>query len=168
MVKLCLAILLVPLLLIGCATTPTPQIVRPAPTYPPDALLTQRGVLTALGRQYTLNGYLALSATNGQRLILTENFGNVLADVLIQPDGRAYVMKSSRAFKPKWIKRYIAADVRCLYGTRLPDDDCPGLALGPDHFQIERRWYRLDLRTVNVKPGPQPAALFDASQAEAQ
>jgi hypothetical protein len=38
-------------------------------------------VLTVLGRQFTLNGYLANSATNGQRLIITENFGGVLADV---------------------------------------------------------------------------------------
>ena len=70
-------------------------------SFPADALITQRGVLTVLGRQFTLNGYLASSATGGKRLIVTENFGSVLADVLVKPDGSVQVMRSSRAFKPE-------------------------------------------------------------------
>jgi hypothetical protein len=150
----------------GCTITPRPQLQRPPNPFPPDALITQRAVLTVFGgRQFTLNGYLANSATNGQRLVITENFGNVLADVLVTPDGKTHVMKSSRAFKPKWIERYVAADIRCLFGN-VPENDCPGQMLSPDHFLIQRRWYKLDLQIVNIKPGPQPAAMFDAIKAE--
>lgn len=150
--------------LTGCATAPRPQIPPPITAFPADALITQRGVLTVLGRQFTLNGYLARSATNGQRLIITENFGSVLADVLVTPNGKAHVMRSSRAFKPKWIEHYIAADVRCLFGNGS-EKDCPGQMLSPTHFVIERRWYKLDLHIVDTKPGPQPAEMFDASKA---
>lgn len=152
-------------LLTGCATTPRSQIQRPAASILADALITQRGVLTVLGRQFTLNGYLSLSATGGKRLIVTENFGGVLADVLIKPDGAVHVMRSSRAFKPKWIRRYIAADVECLFGNGARTD-CPGQVLSPTHFLMERRWYKLDLQIVETKAGPQPAAMFDESKAE--
>ena len=65
----------------------------------------QRAVLTVHGRQFTLNGYLALSKTGGKRLIVTENFGGVLADVLVKPDGEVFVMRSSQLFRPEWIQR---------------------------------------------------------------
>jgi hypothetical protein len=152
-------------LLTGCATTPQSQIQRRTDSFPADALITQRGVLTVLGRQFTLNGYLSISATGGKRLIVTENFGGVLADVLVKPDGTAYVMRSSRSFKPKWIHRYIAADVECIFGTSSKPD-CPGQMLSPTHFLIKRRWYKLDLQIVETKPGPQSPDLFDESKAE--
>lgn len=156
-------------LLTGCATTPRTQIQRAPDFFPADALITQRGVLTVftpLGRrQFTLNGYLASSSTNGQRLIVTENFGSVLADVLVKPDGKAYVMRSSRAFKPKWIERYIAADVQCLFGNPQ-QTDCPGQMVATNHFLIERRWYKLDLHIVETKPGVQPPEMFDITKAE--
>ena len=118
-----------------------------------------------LGRQFTLNGYLASSSTNGQRLVVTENFGSILADVLVKPDGKAYVMRSSRAFNYKWIERFIAADMRCLFGNSQ-QTDCPGQMLGSNHFLIERRWYKLDLHIVETKPGLQSAEMFDATKAE--
>jgi hypothetical protein len=149
----------------GCATPPKTSF-RPAATpFPPDALITQRGVLTVLGQQFTLNGYLALNADGGKRLVVTENFGGVLADLLITSDGTAHVMRSSRAFKPKWIQRYLAADVQCLTGGTT-SEECPGEMMTPTHYLVQRRWYKLDLQTVNVKPGPQPATMFDASRAE--
>jgi hypothetical protein len=156
-------VLLVALLAAGCATSrhSPPQDKPPtAQLFPPDALVTQRGVLTVLGRQFTLNGYLATSASGGQRLIVTENFGNVLADVLVKRDGTVFVMRSSRAFKPEWIRRFVAADLQCIFGD-APRVDCPGRQLSPTHFVIERRRYKLDLQIVETKPGPQPAALFD-------
>ena len=118
-----------------------------------------------LGRQFTLNGYLSLNGAGAKRLVLTENFGNVLADVLVTPDGTAHVMRSSRAFKPEWIRRYLAADVQCL--TRGPTaEGCPGEYLNEAHFLVQRRWYKLDLQTVKVAAGPQAATLFDPSRAE--
>lgn len=149
----------------GCASIPKTSF-RPATfPFPPDALVTQRGVLTVLGRQFTLNGYLALSATGGKRLVVTENFGNVMADVLITPDGAAHVMRSSRAFRPEWIRRYLAADVQCLTGGPTTEG-CPGEHLSETHFLVQRRWYKLDLQTVKVVAGPQAAAMFDPSRAE--
>ena len=138
---------------------------RTTDRFPADGIVTQRGVLTVLGRQFTLNGYLARSQAGGQRLIVTENFGSVLADVLIKPDGSVYVMRSSRAFKPKWIRRYVAADVRCISGD-APEKDCPGQLLSPTHFLIQRRWYKLDLQTVETRLVPQPAELFNETKAE--
>ena len=148
----------------GCAAAPRSHFTSSANSFPADALITQRGVLTVLGRQFTLNGYLARSATSGQRLVVTENFGNVLADVLIKPNGEAVVMRSSRAFKAKWIHDYLAADVRCLFGD-APEANCPGRQLSPTHFVIQRRWYKLDVNIVAIKPGPQPAEMFDAARA---
>lgn len=150
---------------VGCSTAPKTSF-RPASTpFPAEALVTQRGVLTVLGREFTLNGYLALNAAGGKRLVVTETFGGVLADLLITADGTAHVMRSSRALKPEWIRRYLAADVQCLTGGATVEE-CPGEMLSPTHYLVQRRWYKLDLQTVNVKPGPQPAAIFDASRAE--
>ncbi len=147
----------------GCATAPRSHFSSAPGAFPADGLITQRGVLTVLGRQFTLNGYLARSATNGQRLIVTENFGTVLADVLIKPDGGAVVMRSGGAFKPKWIRDYLAADVRCIFGG-ASEADCPGRRLSRAHFLIERRWYKLDVNIVGIQPGPQRADLFDATR----
>src|SRR5690349_11210598 len=47
-------------LLGGCATSPKSSFKRPANLFPPEALITQRGVLTARGKQFTLNGYVSL------------------------------------------------------------------------------------------------------------
>lgn len=152
-------------LLAGCATPPHSTLPREPQSFPTDALITQRGVLTVLGRQFTLNGYLATNATGAKRLIVTENFGSVLADVLVKPDGSVRVMRSSRAFKPAWIRDYIATDLQCIFGD-APRANCPGQMLSPTHFQIQRRWYKLDLQIVETKPGPQPAETFDEAKAE--
>src|SRR4051812_39875193 len=85
------------LLAAGCATRS--NLPRPGHSFPADAFITQRAVLTARGRQFTLNGYLSLSATDGKRLIITENFGNVLADVMITPTGAIHVMRASQALR---------------------------------------------------------------------
>jgi len=159
----CLVLLLAGLA--GCTTPPQSSLPRGLRTSSADALITQRGVLTVRGRQFTLNGYLATSTNGAQRLIVTENFGGVLADVLVTPDGTVRVMRSSRAFKPAWIRKYVAADLQCLFGT-APSADCPGQMLSPTHFLIERRWYKLDLQIVETKPGPQPAPMFDPTPAE--
>jgi hypothetical protein len=149
------------LLAAGCVTTPLPgNLPRVVNSFPANALMIQRAVLTVHGRQFTLNGYLALSRTGGKRLIITENFGSVLADVLMKPDGDVYVMQSSRMFRPEWIRRYVVADLNCVFGS-APDADCPGRMLNSTHFAIERRSYMLDLQIVETKPGPQPPEMFD-------
>ncbi|MGZ4963896.1 MAG: hypothetical protein ACXWJB_12880 [Limisphaerales bacterium] len=148
----------------GCATPlPTANLAHAHISFPADALVMQRAVLTAHGRQFTLNGYLALSGTGGKRLIVTENFGTVLADVLIKPDGTVHVMRSGRVFRRAWIERYVAADLKCIFGG-AHTEVCPVRALNATHFVVERRGYKLDLHIVDTKPGPQPAELFDETQ----
>ena len=160
--------LLLPLLVAaGCATATRPAgpVVPQSWTYPADARITQRGIMTALGKQYTMNGFLFRSVSAGQRLVITENFGQILADVLVKPDGSVFVMRSSRAFKSKWIRRFVAADLKGIFGS--PQTPDPGIQLlSENHFAVRRRWYSLDLRILDVQAGPQPAAQFDASQAE--
>ena len=152
-------------LLAGCATTPPPgHFSRPAGLFPADGLLVQRALFTARGRQFALNGYLALSEAGGQRLIVTETFGNVMADVLIKPDGKVFVMKSSRLFPEKYIRRLVVADLECVFGNATALD-CPVTMPGTNHFVIDRGGYQLDLRIVQVKPGAQPAAMFDETKA---
>ena len=155
------------LLTAGCATPRNSASQPKLPTeklFPPDALVTQRGVLTVLGRQFTLNGYVAKSEALGLRLIMTENFGTVFADVLVKPDGKFFIMKAKSPFKPAWVERFIAADLKCIFSDTM-EKNCPMQMLSPTHFAIKRRWYKLDLQTVEVKPGAQPAAMFDETAA---
>ena len=146
----------------GCATPPS-SAPRTTVSFPPECLVTQRAVLTARGRQFALNGYLARSATGGGRLIVTEMFGQVLADVLLKPDGTVHVMRSSKLLRPAWIERYVAGDMQCIFGD-APDATCPVQILNAKHFVIKRRWYKLDLQIVAIQPGPQRPELFDEKQ----
>jgi hypothetical protein len=147
----------------GCsAPRHSPPTINPLPAhlFPPDALVTQRGVLTVRGRQFPLNGYIAKSETRGLRLIVSEDFGGVLADVLVKPDGKVFVMHSKPPFRPAWVESYIAADLKCIFGD-ASETNCPVQMPDPSHFVVKRRWYRLELRTVETKPGVQPAVMFD-------
>ena len=153
-------------LVAGCASAPPPQnhFSRPAGLFPTEGLLIQRALFTARGRQFALNGYLALSETGGKRLIVTETFGGVMADVLLKPDGKVFVMQASRMFPEKYIRRLVAADLECIFGS-TPKLDCPVTMLDKNHFVIDRGGYKLDLRMVETKRGPQPAELFDETKA---
>ena len=154
------------LLAAGCATSPPTTIPRAGRSFPADAFVAQRAVLTARGRQFPLNGYLSLSQRDGMRLIVAGNFGSVLADVLVKPDGAVHVMRSSPLFRPAWIQRYLAADLQCVFGN-APETNCPGKMLSATHFLIQRRWYALDLQIVEIKPGAQPREMFDETRKEA-
>jgi hypothetical protein len=153
------------LLAAGCVSTLPPKnhSLRPANSFPADALMIQRAVLTIHGRQFTLNGYLALSKAGGKRLMVTENFGAVLADVLVKPDGKFFVMRSSQLFCSEWIRDYVVADMECIFGG-APETNCPGKMLSPTHFVIERCGYTLDLQIVETKTGAQSPELFDETK----
>ena len=158
-----IAILLPVLLIVGCGTVshpPSGALPSPSWSFPPDARITQRGILTARGRQFALNGFLSRSETGGLRLLITESFGQRLADVLVKPDGKVIVMHSSRMLRPAWISRYVARDLVCVFGQ--PPQADPAVTM-PDlnHFLIQRPWYTLDLRVVQVETGPQTANHFD-------
>lgn len=157
-------IVLIALLAAGCATqsppAPDKNPLRAATLFPPEALITQRGVLTVHGRQFTLNGYVAKSATRGLRLIVTGNLDGVLADVLVKSDGKVFVLKCQPPFRPAWVENYIAADLKDIFAD-APEINSPVRVISPTHFIIERRAYKLKLRTVAVQPGAQPAEMFD-------
>ncbi|HEX7655270.1 MAG TPA: hypothetical protein VF607_17300 [Verrucomicrobiae bacterium] len=165
--RLNLLSLLCLLVLAGCATHPAmPPPGPPSPLFPTEALITQRVIFAARGAQFPLNGYLALSPTRGKRLVVTENFGHVVADVLVKPDGRVFVMQSSRMFPPNYIRYGLAVDLETIFGRKL-DPLGPVKSPQPDHFVLARGTrYRLDVQVVQVKTGPQPAELFDETKAE--
>ena len=154
--------LLLALVTAGCAARP-PLPAGPPPTwaFPPDAFITQRAVLTARGRQFVLNGYLSKSAHDGLRLLVTESFGQVLADLLVKTNGDVTVFRANQPLRPDWVRRYLASDLRSIFGRAI-DPNCSLTMSAPDEFVISRRWYKLDLRVVSIQPGPQPADKFTA------
>ena len=148
------------LVLAGCSATPPPVPPRSATmAVTTDELVVQRAILTFHGRQFTLNGYLSLSRAGGKRLVVTENFGAVLADVLVKPDGRVYVERSSALFRPEWIQRYLVSDLECVCGGAPPPDSTCQWS-NPSHVVIAHPAYELDLQTLETRPGPQSPKLF--------
>jgi len=149
------------LLVTGCTTTKTKTKAGLFKShFPANALMTHRAIFTARGKQFALTGYLVLSESGGKRLIISQPLGQTMADLLITPDGTVHVMQSSPAFKPEWVRRYVAADLECIFGKR-PQKKCPVRVLDPNHFLIKHFFYKLDLRIVDTKVGPQPENLFD-------
>ncbi len=162
-----LASLLV-LLAAGCATRPpyrtlTPQATGQTWTFPPDALITQRAIVTARGQQYTWNGFLARSEQGGLRLLITTDFGQTVADVLVKPDGQVFVMNPGRMLRPAWIRNYVARDLTSIFGNNQQPDPAVRM-IDPNHFVISRRWYSLDLRVIQINPGPQSPERFDPTR----
>jgi hypothetical protein len=162
---------LLPILLLaaGCATNTLSPPQYPSPSeksFPANGFITQRALFTARGQQFALNGYLALSETSGKRLVITENFGHVVADALVKPDGKIFVMQSSRMFSEKYIRFGISKDLECIFGNA--NNGCPVKTPGTNHFLIQRHGYTLDLRIVEIKIGPQPLELFDETKAPKQ
>ena len=152
------------LLAAGCATVQKDSSERIANLPPADGFQTHRAIFTALGKQYTFNGYLATSHTGGQRLLITENFGMVFADVLIKPDGKIYVMQANKIFTPRRIRKYVARDLEALFSNRICEPT-PVKQLGPGHLFLKRSFYSLDLRIVQTKTGAQPDSMFDETKA---
>lgn len=148
------------LLVAGCATQ---HYSPPRDLFPADCFMTQRATFNARGKQFPLDGYLALSQNGGKRLVITAMMGVVVADVLVKPDGKIYVMQSSRMFSDTYIREGVARDLECIFGGGT-DKNCPVQMLSAKHFMIKRMGYTLDLRILEVRPGPQPSSLFDETQ----
>jgi hypothetical protein len=154
------------LLITGCATSKTkPTTAGFERNFPANAFMTHRAIFTARGKQFALTGYLVLSERGGKRLIISQSLGQTMADLLVKPDGTVHVMQSSPMFKPEWVRRYVAADVECIFGKH-PHKKCPVQMLDPKHFVIKHFFYKLDLRIVETRVGPQPDSLFDPTQAK--
>jgi hypothetical protein len=161
------ALPLVLLLAAGCATPPpTTHYSASAQSFPAEGFLVGRALLTIHGREFALNGYLALSPSGGKRFVVTENLGATLADVLVKPDGRVYIMKPNRLFPEKYVRRFMVPDLECVFGGAPPSANCPVTVVSANHFVIDRGNYRLDLRIVQTTPGPQSPTLFDETHAQ--
>jgi hypothetical protein len=153
------------LLITGCATSKSENKTTPFETHlPPNAFMTHRAIFTARGKEFALTGYLVLSEKHGKRLIISSGLGQTMADLLVKPDGTVHVMQASPMFKPEWVRRYVAADLECVFG-KSPGKKCRVQMLGSNHFLLKHFFYKLDLRIVETRPGPQPEALFDPTQA---
>ena len=150
-------LILLPCLLMmgaGCRTAPLePRAVAPVAAFPADAFITERAVFAAYGMQFPLNGYLALSATGGKRLVITESFGHVVADVLVRPDGTVFVMQTSRLFPEKSVRYGIASDLQCIFGG-FPPQPVAVKTIAANHFIIRHGFYSLDLRLLKIEPRP--------------
>lgn len=147
----------------GCASEHPKISVNPAGNFPAEAFITQRAVFGAGAKQFPLNGYLALSATRGKRLIVTGPFDAVMADVLVKPDGAISVLQTSRMFSARSIRYGVASDLQNIFGG-APLLPTPVLTAGANHFIINHGRYVLDLRVVEIKPGIQPDAMFDETK----
>jgi hypothetical protein len=153
------------LLITGCATSKPENKTAPFEThFPPNAFMTHRAIFTARGKEFALTGYLVLSEKHGKRLIISQGLGQTMADLLLKPDGTVHVMQASPMFKQEWVRRYVAADLQCIFG-KSPGKKCRLQMLGSNHFLLKHFFYKLDLRIVETRPGPQPEALFDPTQA---
>jgi len=153
---------LLALVVAGCASPPAPKQFSPALTpFPSECLVVQRVMFNAIGRQFPLNGYLAMSDTRGKRLIVTESFGGVMADLLIKPDGTVFVMQSSRMFPAHYMRSLMATDVQYVFGGETKPNHPFVTMLTTNHFVVERTGYKLDLRILETKPGAQPDSMFD-------
>jgi hypothetical protein len=147
----------------GCASEQPKVSVNPAGDFPAEAFVTQRAVFSAGTKQFPLNGYLALSATRGKRLIVTGPFDAVMADVLVKPDGGISVRQTSRMFSARSIRYGVASDLQNIFGG-LPLLPAPVQTPGTNHFVINHGRYVLDLRVVEIKAGAQPDAMFDETK----
>jgi hypothetical protein len=147
----------------GCAGGAQKAAVNPAGIFPAEAFVTQRAVFSAGTKQYPLNGYLALSATRGKRLIVTGPFDAVMADVLVKPDGTISVLQTSRMFSARSVRYGVASDLQNIFGG-TPLLPAPVLTPGTNHFIINHGRYVLDLRVVEIKAGAQPDAMFDETK----
>ena len=147
----------------GCAGAPPKVSVNPAGNFPAEAFVTQRAVFSAGTKQFPLNGYLALSATRGKRLIVTGPFDAVMADLLVKPDGTISVLQTSRMFSARSIRYGVASDLQNIFGG-APLLPTPVLTAGTNHFIINHGRYVLDLRVVEIKAGVQPDTMFDETK----
>jgi len=140
----------------GCAFGPVQPPSKPlAPSFPSNALVTQRGILKARGREFPLNGYVTTSETGGLRLVLANDFGGVLVEALVDANGKTSVVSAKAPFRKTWVEHYVMEDLKCVFGIGS-STNCQARRVGTNHFLIERRWYQLDLRTVQIKSGGAP------------
>jgi len=79
---------------------------------------TQRAIITAIGKQFTCDGLLTVSPTDGHHLALVSSFGAV-TDLRVRADGATELLKVTPLFRADWSREFVARDLRRLF---LPPD----------------------------------------------
>jgi len=89
---------------------------------------TQRAIITAVGKQFTCDGMLTVSPTDGYHLALVSSFGAV-TDLRVRADGATEVLKVTPLFREDWSRKFVARDLRRLF---LPPDQLQPAGRLPD------------------------------------
>ena len=75
---------------------------------------TQRAIVTVGGRQFTCDGLLEVSPTEGCHLAIVSSFG-VVTDLRVKPDGDCELLKVTPLFREDWSRQFVARDLRRLF-----------------------------------------------------
>jgi hypothetical protein len=73
-----------------------------------------RAIVTVQGRQFTCDGLLTVSPTEGYHLALVSSFG-VVTDLRINPDRSTELLKVTPLFRADWSRDFVARDLRVLF-----------------------------------------------------
>jgi hypothetical protein len=75
---------------------------------------TQRAIVTVGGRQFTCDGLLEVSPTDGCHLAIVSSFG-VVTDLRVNTDGGCELLKVTPLFREDWSRQFVARDLRRLF-----------------------------------------------------
>lgn len=84
--------------------------------FPPRYRATQRAIVTAGGKQFTCDGLLQVSPTNGYHLAIVSSFG-VVTDLRVKANGDCELLKVTPLFREDWSRRFVARDLHWLFGA---------------------------------------------------
>jgi len=129
--------------------------------FPPRYRSTQRAIITVAGKQFTCDGLLTVSPTQGHHLALVSSLGTV-TNLRVKPDGEVELLKVTPLFREDWSRRFVARDVRrlfmppmqlqpagCLADGRLVLQTAPDAAGATAEYIFAAdgsRWLELDVR----------------------
>jgi len=88
----------------------------------------QRALITVGGKQFTCDGVLEASTTEGWHLAIVSNLG-LVAGLRVNRDGSSAALQVTPLFRESWTRQFVAQDVRRLFipptdfvaSGRLPD-----------------------------------------------
>ena len=128
--------------------------------FPPQYQATHRAIITTGGKQFTCDGLLQVSPTEGHHLAIVSSFG-VVTDLRVKANGDCELLKITPLFRENWSRRFVARDLHWLFNAppnlraagRLANGDVV-LQTTPDSTGVTARyifsadgarWLELDL-----------------------
>jgi hypothetical protein len=82
--------------------------------FPAQYRATQRAIVTAGGKQFTCDGLLKVSPTEGHHLAIVSSFG-VVTELRVKADVDCELLKVTPLFREDWSRRFVARDLRWLF-----------------------------------------------------